>query len=84
MKVRAAAWNQGWGRGACEQIEGGNVSSSCPRDGDANRGGIFFFFCVGGVYESIIATVVVDRSVILRSRPYSSYFCSLTRGRGTE
>lgn len=32
MKVRAAAWNQGWGKGqTCEQMYGENVSSSCYR-----------------------------------------------------
>ena len=32
MKVRAAAWYQGWGKGqACEQMNGENVSSSCYR-----------------------------------------------------
>lgn len=32
MKVRAAAWYQGWGKGqTCEQMYGENVSSSCYR-----------------------------------------------------
>ena len=32
MKVRAAAWHQGWGKGqTCEQMDGENVSSSCYR-----------------------------------------------------
>ena len=32
MKVRAAAWYQGWGKGqTCEQMDGENVSSSCYR-----------------------------------------------------
>ena len=32
MKVRAAVWYQGWGKGqTCEQVDGENVSSTCYR-----------------------------------------------------
>jgi hypothetical protein len=32
MKVRAAVWYQGWGKGqTCEQVNGENVSSTCYR-----------------------------------------------------